>query len=816
MKLRIILIILSLLSFLSASTTGYFYYSSSRKSAFHEADRQSALHADTLRDHLASRINEYLKSVRVLAGLEQLRYALSVTDPTSLQEVHAILDHFQCSLHVDVCYLMDIRGHTIASSNRNAPDSFLGKNYAFRPYFREAIQGQPAVYMALGITSKRRGVYYSHPVYGATPEKPIGVAVIKASIEPLKQDFHQDYEGIVALVDPNGIIFISNRKDWLYHFLWKPSPEDINRVAETRQFGQGPWNWTGLELKDQTHALDLSGNEYVFYRTEIDNYPGWSIVYLHDFQAIANRISASLIKITGIVILSLCAVIGLFVFFLYRKASYHITQRRVAEEALKESEETTLALLNAPTEGAFLLDTEGTILALNKPAAKRFGKSLHELIGICAFDLFPIEVTASRKSHHEWVVRTGKPFLYEDKIDGRWLNTNLYPVFDGRGQVVRVAVFSRDVTEQKEAEEALRIAKEKLSQYSKELERRVKKRSREITSILKYTPNVVFIKDIQRRYILINSRFEELFGIRNEAIQGKTDEEILPREIAVQSKRIETEVLEKGICTQREEKIPHHDGIHEYLSIKFPLYDEEGSVSGICGISTDITVLKKAQDQLRRLSGSIMAGQEKERTAIARELHDELGQMLTALRIDAVWIRERIKKSDIKAADRTQAMCDLIDKTIDEVRVMAVRLRPGVLDDLGLIPALEWYTSDFEKRTGIPCSFRHHRVPPLDNPLSTAAYRIAQEALTNVARHALASRVDVILQRQNGLLNLSIADNGRGFDPKDLSDSECLGIAGMHERAGLVGGSLDIQFSPETGTIVFFRVPIPGTEEIIH
>ncbi len=145
--------------------------------------------------------------------------------------------------------------------------------------------------------------------------------------------------------------------------------------------------------------------------------------------------------------------------------------------------------------------------------------------------------------------------------------------------------------------------------------------------------------------------------------------------------------------------------------MKFPLYSEQGAPTGLCGIATDITELKKAQDQLRRLSGSIMANQEKERKAIARELHDELGQVLTALRMDAVWLSDRLQAPDPKAGDRALAMCGLIDHTIDEVRGLATRLRPGVLDDLGLIDALDWYIADFEKRTGIACIFKHRQVP---------------------------------------------------------------------------------------------------------
>ena len=125
------------------------------------------------------------------------------------------------------------------------------------------------------------------------------------------------------------------------------------------------------------------------------------------------------------------------------------------------------------------------------------------------------------------------------------------------------------------------------------------------------------------------------------------------------------------------------------MLVKFPVYDEAGVVNGGCGISTDITAVKKAQDQLRRLSGRIMANQEKERAAIARGLHDELGQVLTALRMDAVWMQERLKEREPGIAERALTMCSLIDKTIKDVRSIATRLRPGVLDDLGLVDALE-------------------------------------------------------------------------------------------------------------------------------
>ena len=159
-------------------------------------------------------------------------------------------------------------------------------------------------------------------------------------------------------------------------------------------------------------------------------------------------------------------------------------------------------------------------------------------------------------------------------------------------------------------------------------------------------------------------------------------------------------VLESKKPVQAEELFPLNGRMCNYLSVRFPILDGSGQVIRLCGSSLDITDLKNAQERLRRLSGDIMNRQEQERTAIARELHDELGQVLTALRMDAVWLRGRLKGLDAKAERRAQQMCELIDKTISDVRHIATRLRPPALDDLGLVDALEWYTDDYERRTG--------------------------------------------------------------------------------------------------------------------
>ncbi|MFH1733663.1 MAG: ATP-binding protein [bacterium] len=340
MKLRMILIVLSLMAFLSAWTGGYLYYSSVKNSAFEEANRQAVFHTETIKSHLFYFLNENLNSVKALAGLKELSNALSQKDEDSLARTNSILDHFRNSYQVDVCYLIDRDGNTIASSNRNASDSFVGQNYAFRPYFQRSIKGDPVSYlgyMALGVTSGTRGIYYSHAVYEDGQDTPIGVAVIKAPIDPMESEFVQTYEGIVMLTDPHGIVFISNRNEWILHTLSKLSPEETTQIKRDKQFGEGPWNWTGLNTIDETHAIDSLGNKYLFHKLAMDNYQGWNLIFLSDIESIFKRVSRPLIKISGYLILTLCVFIGLTVFILYKKANREIDQRKKAEEALREA-----------------------------------------------------------------------------------------------------------------------------------------------------------------------------------------------------------------------------------------------------------------------------------------------------------------------------------------------------------------------------------------------------------------------------------------------------------------------------------------------
>ena len=380
MKLRIILLVLSLLAFLSASTGGYFYYSSIKESAFNEAKRQAVARLEMIKKNLSSFLSENVKPVKTLAGMPQFHDALSRIDAVSLSKANTVLDHFKNTLDVDVCYLMNGDGVTVASSNRNDKDSFVGKNFSFRPYFKQAIEGKPAIYLALGVASGKRGAYCSYPIYENSQNAPLGIVVIKASIELIEKEIGTSYNEIVLVTDPHGVIFISNRKEWLYHLIWKFSSEETPQIAQSRQFGKGPWNWTGLESRGD-YIIDRKGNRYLIHLTGITNYPGWNIVHLSSLTAISKTVSDPFIRIIGPIVLTLCVLIGLSVFFLYRKASIEITQRKSVEKALRESEERYRSIYHNTPAMLHSIDTKGRLVSVSDYWIEALGYEREEVIG---------------------------------------------------------------------------------------------------------------------------------------------------------------------------------------------------------------------------------------------------------------------------------------------------------------------------------------------------------------------------------------------------------------------------------------------------
>jgi signal transduction histidine kinase len=231
--------------------------------------------------------------------------------------------------------------------------------------------------------------------------------------------------------------------------------------------------------------------------------------------------------------------------------------------------------------------------------------------------------------------------------------------------------------------------------------------------------------------------------------------------------------------------------------------------------------LRESHEQLRALSVYLQSVREEERTRIAREVHDELGQALTSCKLDLSWIASRLPKEQRPLLEKTRALISHIDSTIQTVRRISTELRPGVLDHLGLVAALEWQANEFQNRTGIKCEVRADVGEPLpDQNLSTTFFRIFQETLTNVIRHAGATQVWVDLKESDGRITLEVKDNGRGIERAEISNTKSMGLLGMKERAALLGGVFKIgRLTRTKGTRVSVSIPIQnpqGPTELSH
>jgi signal transduction histidine kinase len=218
--------------------------------------------------------------------------------------------------------------------------------------------------------------------------------------------------------------------------------------------------------------------------------------------------------------------------------------------------------------------------------------------------------------------------------------------------------------------------------------------------------------------------------------------------------------------------------------------------------------LRRSQSKLRDLATHLQAVREEEWTRISREIHDELGQALTGIKMDVMWLAQRLPAGEPALRERAQSACDLIDATVESVREIAARLRPEVLDQMGLAAAIDWQAGDFQRRSGIRCSVSlPAQATALDRERSTAAFRIFQELLTNVVRHAGATRIDVAMQEAPGALLLTVEDNGRGIEAAALDNPKSLGLIGMRERVLPFGGSIDIAGESGKGTRVKVLIP---------
>jgi len=246
-----------------------------------------------------------------------------------------------------------------------------------------------------------------------------------------------------------------------------------------------------------------------------------------------------------------------------------------------------------------------------------------------------------------------------------------------------------------------------------------------------------------------------------------------------------------------------------------PIRNIGGQLTGVSMISRDTTerkqaeeVLERSRAQLRDLTARMEGIREEEKALIAREVHDELGQVLTGLKMDIAWLNKRLNRDRPEFAVKLQSMSGIVDGAVESVRKICTELRPGLLDDVGLSAAIEWQAQEFKERTGIQCvAILIPEVTSVDRNRSTTIFRIFQEALTNVARHAQATLVQVTLREDAGYFFMEVSDNGRGITDSQVSDPKAWGLIGMRERALIWAGELKISALPHKGTLVSLKIP---------
>lgn len=335
-------------------------------------------------------------------------------------------------------------------------------------------------------------------------------------------------------------------------------------------------------------------------------------------------------------------------------------------------------------------------------------------------------------------------------------------------------------------------------------------------ALLDNIPDMAWLKDRDCRYLAVNTAYLEILGVPEKRVLGKTPDEIWPPEIAEVYLRTDRAVLKSGRRRRYEETRPDPAGnVRWFETIKSPIRDNAGRIVGTVGISRDISERKAAEDelvrsraQLRDLSNYLQSVREEERARISRELHDELGQTLTAMKMELGWLRERVPAEPALLRTRLDRLTSIVDQSVVDLQRIAADLRPMILDELGLVSAMQWLTQNLTEGSAlsIELSFDREDVAYASD-VSTAVFRIVQEALTNIVRHSRATHARVAVLHAADELMLEVSDNGRGMHLADTK-RERLGLVGMGERAHMLGGSMNIESTPGHGTRISARLPL--------
>jgi len=329
----------------------------------------------------------------------------------------------------------------------------------------------------------------------------------------------------------------------------------------------------------------------------------------------------------------------------------------------------------------------------------------------------------------------------------------------------------------------------------------------------------IYLHDLNGRFLDANKAILKALGYKKEDIPFLNFASLLSEDqLPLALKTLEVIIRTGRQKKPTEYKLRRKDGRHIWVETEGSLIYKEGKPCAIQGIARDITERKRAEEALREsrekmrnLAAHLQSIREDERAVVAREIHDELGQALTAIKMDLSWLEKKTPEEQSLLLKKTRSMGKLVDSTIQTVQRISSELRPGLLDDVGLLAAIEWQAEEFQKRTGIACELSVLSEDiSLSQERSTAAFRIFQETLTNIARHAEATKVTVRLIKKGASLELKVKDNGKGITEEKISDPKSLGLLGIQERIHFLEGNITIKGIHNKGTTV--TVTMPFTE----
>lgn len=489
--------------------------------------------------------------------------------------------------------------------------------------------------------------------------------------------------------------------------------------------------------------------------------------------------------------------------------STDITERKLAEERLVAERELSDRIIDSLPGTFYIFDEQGKFLRWNRNLESFTGYTGEEISGMNAVDFTAGADRELLTRKVEETLTAGEATMEADLVSkdgsrtphffsGTRINIDGWPYVAGMGF---------DISKRKRAE-ALTVDRE-----------------RRLNLFYQNVADCLYVIEVEPdgrfRFISVNEAFVAVTGFRNEQVLGRYVEEVLHETSHELVKGKYREAVRENRTVRWEEVAEMPAGRRVGEVFVTPVRDEVAGRLYLLGGVHDITdriaaeeLQRVSREQLRALSARLLSAREEERKRIAREIHDELGQALTGLIIELSWLEDKLALlpdggQARPLLEKTASMLRLADSTVESVRRIAAELRPGLLDDFGLVAAIEWHAQEFEQRTGVACQVSADLDETILSPeQATAFFRIAQEALTNVARHAAATAAQVRIRRDGDELVLSVEDNGSGISEEKRSSTRSLGVIGMRERAALLGGSVRINGSRGGGTKVVARLPV--------